>query len=304
MDNKYRQALNIEGLSTREKLVVLLLVYHKLCDLLEIYCTGPRVIDSQMNFYYSIFCKLVKKIVKTKEFVDINPPEYIDDLMGDEDIEIIWLYYERKNIYKNLGKIDNLYKLEDFEKVPVPQIIITLINEYKEYATSYLSMKKKCEKNDFKKALRIKQKMFNEPGYSKMKVRLDNKDYFLEINDGEKVIPFKSNKQTSSDDKAKLQYKILRWFFEYGTWVYRNGKLIKRNKEEQDIMSLDHLRQKFRCPSVGAVQKHIYRINKIFKNEKVPLEIVGKNNQYRLIIGNINTQVRIVSRLNYRQKVK
>lgn len=109
---------------------------------------------------------------------------------------------------------------------------------------------------------------------------LDEKNYLLEINNGEKIISFKSKKKGKGLEKETKLFKILYHLWDY-RWIHKNNKVIKKG----DYISLDNLAKN--CESTEAAYKHIQRLNDRFKDEGVAIEIRGENEKYRLIVNKL-----------------
>lgn len=109
--------------------------------------------------------------------------------------------------------------------------------------------------------------------------RLDESNYFLEINNGEKIISFKSKKKGSGLEKETKQFKVLYHLWDF-RWELKDSKVLKKG----DYASLDSLARGSGSESKEAAYKHIQRLNNRFKNEGVAIEIKGENEKYRLII--------------------
>ena len=110
-------------------------------------------------------------------------------------------------------------------------------------------------------------------------VRLDESNFLLEINNGEKIISFKSKKKGEGLEKETKQFKILYHLWDF-CWEIKNSKVIKKG----DYTSLENLVRGSGSESADAAYKHIQRLNIRFKNEGVAIEIKGENEKYRLII--------------------
>ena len=127
-------------------------------------------------------------------------------------------------------------------------------------------------------------------------IRIDKDNYFLEINGGERFVPFRSKKMMKKlkseegltrEEEEHLkrealktkQWKVLfhLWSFH---WEMRGGKVLRRG----DLFTLANLRRMTECETTGAVKQHIKRLNNRFKNEGLSIEIIGENEKYRLII--------------------
>ena len=113
-------------------------------------------------------------------------------------------------------------------------------------------------------------------------IRLDEQNYLLEINKGEKIISFKSKKKGEGLEKETKLFKIL-----FHLWDYRQelkgNKIIKKGS----FVSLDNLKIGSGSKNPKAVYKQIQRLNGRFKKEGVAIEIKGQNEKYHLIINKL-----------------
>ncbi len=109
--------------------------------------------------------------------------------------------------------------------------------------------------------------------------RLDGQNYFLELNNGEEIISFKSKKKGEGLEKETKQFKVLFHLWEF-RWEFKNGKVLKKG----EFVSLDNLAKASNSESTEAAYKHIQRLNTLFKSKGVAIEIMGENEKYRLII--------------------
>lgn len=161
---------------------------------------------------------------------------------------------------------------------------------------------KECEKEYGKKSDFIPAQPNVPPKQIKIKsVRLDEKNYFLEINNGEKIISFKSRKKTNTGDdheelnekereelegeisKTKM-FKVLCALLDF-KWEKINGKIRKTNKETSDTVTLKNLTVSSRCKTEAATRKQIKRLNIKFEKEEIPIYIESKNEKaIRIII--------------------
>jgi hypothetical protein len=110
-------------------------------------------------------------------------------------------------------------------------------------------------------------------------IRLRASGYLLEINNGEKIISFKSKTKSEGLDKETKQFKILMLLWDYH-WELKDGKVLKKG----DFTSLENLKRGSKCPTIEATYQHIKRINNLFKKNNLSIEIKGENEKYRLII--------------------
>lgn len=127
-------------------------------------------------------------------------------------------------------------------------------------------------------------------------IRLDKDNYFLEINGGERFVPFRSKKmmkklkfeegltreeeEHSRREALKTkQWKVLFHLWDF-RWEMKNNKVLRRG----DIFTLENLKRMTGCKTTGAVKQHIKRLNNRFKNDGLTIEIIGDNEKYRLVI--------------------
>jgi len=110
-------------------------------------------------------------------------------------------------------------------------------------------------------------------------VRLDETNYLLEINKGEKFVSFKSKKSGAGLEKETKVFKILFHLWDFRQEVKSGGITLKGNP-----VSLNNLKRGSGCPSDEAVYQHIKRINKLFETKGLSIKIEGENGKYTLII--------------------
>jgi hypothetical protein len=110
-------------------------------------------------------------------------------------------------------------------------------------------------------------------------IRLDEHNYLLEINNGGKIISFKSKKKGEGLGKETKLFKILFHLWDF-RWELKGGNILKKG----NFISLDNLTVGSGGESSTATYKQIQRLNGRFKNEGVAIEIKGENGKYRLII--------------------
>lgn len=127
-------------------------------------------------------------------------------------------------------------------------------------------------------------------------IRLDKDNYFLEINGGERFVPFRSKKMmkklkfeeglTREEEEHSRwealktkQWKVLFHLWDF-RWEMKGGKVLQRG----DIFTLENLKRMTGCKTTGAVKQHIKRLNNRFKNDGLTIKIIGENEKYRLVI--------------------
>lgn len=110
-------------------------------------------------------------------------------------------------------------------------------------------------------------------------IQLDDKNYLLKINKGDKIISFKSKKGEDDLEKETKQFKIL-----YQLWDFRRETKGSRITEQGDYVSLGNLTKGSGSKNTESTYKHIQRLNKRFRENGLAIQIKGKDGKYRLII--------------------
>ena len=127
-------------------------------------------------------------------------------------------------------------------------------------------------------------------------IRMDEDNYLLEVNGGERFLSFRSRKKIKTAEpeeyltpqekehlkrevKKTRQWKVLFYLWDC-RWEVKNNKILRKG----DFFSLANLRRVTGCKTTGAVQQHIKRLNGRFKYEGLAIEITGENEKHRLII--------------------
>lgn len=111
-------------------------------------------------------------------------------------------------------------------------------------------------------------------------IRLSESQYLLEINNGERIIPFKSKKQKDEEDKKTKMFKILCHLWNYRTEFKNNKNIVK----ESDWVTIENLKRNSGCESVDATYKQIKRLEMKLKKNDLPIKIEAINEKYRLVI--------------------
>jgi len=127
-------------------------------------------------------------------------------------------------------------------------------------------------------------------------IRMDEDNYLLEINGGERFLSFRSRKKIKNVEteeyltpqekdhlkrevKKTKQWKVLFYLWDC-RWEMKNNKVLRRG----EFFSLANLNRVTGCKTTGAVQQHIKRLNTLFKKGGLLIEIIGENEKYRLVI--------------------
>ncbi len=110
-------------------------------------------------------------------------------------------------------------------------------------------------------------------------IRVDASNYMMEINNGEKILSFKSKRGAHDLDKETKAFKILYHLWDFH-WEMKNNEVLRKG----DFASLANLKRGTGCRTNGAVYQHIKRLNGRFRDEGLSIEISGENEKYRLVI--------------------
>ncbi|MEW6407785.1 MAG: hypothetical protein AB1465_03785 [Patescibacteria group bacterium] len=233
---------------------------------------------------------LIQKIYERNKFLD-------------KDTDIIFLL--DKHSSSDFGRIQILKTLQELERENFIHIVGFQIYDPENYIIKiaktlanikdypYLSLRAKISitkkfkerikkiNDDFLKSLKTTNKPIIKtlPNISIKNAQLDEKNYILEINNGEKILSFKSKKKGVGLEKETKQFKILYHLWDF-RWELKDNKVIKRG----DFVSLDNLVKNCGSKSNEAAYKHIQRLNNRFQKEGIAIEIKGENEKYRLII--------------------
>lgn len=253
-----------------------------------------------LTYFKSFSGDNIKKIKVTADIIyselEINKkitPQEIKDRYHelDEDTGEVYKYFTNSNYVLDVGqalqnkglewsetsklleKIGDAFKFFD-QSTPLPN---------PHYPPDYFRIGITSKENFdfFYKQLSkfVSQKNQGAREFIKIKdVRLDVENYLLEINNGEKLIYFKSRKNSKELDKETKRFKVLALLWEF-RWELKDNKVIKKG----DFFTLDNIRRNTKIVSDDAVRKQIERLNNIFKEEKVPVEIEGQE-RCRLVI--------------------
>ena len=116
--------------------------------------------------------------------------------------------------------------------------------------------------------------------YKVKSFRLNESQYLLEINNGERVISFKSKKGKEGLEKETKLFKILCHLWEFRTEFKNNKRIIGEN----DWATIENLKRASGCKSIGATYKQIKRLENNFKENNFPIKIEVANEKYRLVI--------------------
>ncbi|MFA5095687.1 MAG: hypothetical protein WC447_03460, partial [Candidatus Paceibacterota bacterium] len=110
-------------------------------------------------------------------------------------------------------------------------------------------------------------------------ITLNQENLMIEINNGEKIISFKSRKSKGENEETKF-FKIVYHLWEFREEIDKNNKIIV----EGDWITISNL-AKGAESTEGATLKNISRLKDKFSKEGVPIEIRASNNgRYKLII--------------------
>jgi sulfur relay (sulfurtransferase) DsrC/TusE family protein len=276
-------------------LSLLRLYYSKLLKIIEAFCGAGSYIawrNESLNGMYTILKNFIEKILERGDFQELakNYPALFESLIGDiEDADMVWEISMSKEAYAFLGKIEKLYVLSgspQFQLTPELESMIKSID-------SVIAAHKEEIKRSFQRFMEAAEKnkhLFGpETGEQKPKsiqiknIRLDERGYYLDINNGEKIVSFKKKREKEGLEKETKQFKILVFLWDY-RYEMRGSRNVRIDKERSDVISVENLYKNSSSKSIEATKQHIKRLNTLFKKEGLPVEIEGKEENYRLII--------------------
>ncbi len=108
---------------------------------------------------------------------------------------------------------------------------------------------------------------------------LDERNYLLEINSGEKILSFKRKKGGSKLEKETKVFKVL-----YHLWDFHRETKGDKILEEGNYALLENIKIGSGCLTKEATYQHIKRLNTRFQEENLPIHIEGKDEKYLLVI--------------------
>lgn len=101
----------------------------------------------------------------------------------------------------------------------------------------------------------------------------------LEINHGEKNLSFYPRKISLNKGDGTKTFKILSVL-----WEKREEKKGKKTSRNGDFISATNLKRLSGCQNDDAVYQHIKRLNARFAKEGLKIKIVGRKNEFRIMI--------------------
>jgi hypothetical protein len=111
---------------------------------------------------------------------------------------------------------------------------------------------------------------------------LDESNYLLMINNGEKTIRFNAKKKSATRKEETKAFIILRHLWE-SRWEIKNGKQKMTDHNTPSVL-IANLTRLSGCPNDEATRKHIIRLNNRFKKEKVPIKIEKENTHCKIMV--------------------
>lgn len=110
-------------------------------------------------------------------------------------------------------------------------------------------------------------------------IKLDERNYQLNINRGQKIISFSSKRKLEGLEKEVKLFKILAHLWEFRREIKR-GKMITGGNFEP----IENLQKTSGSKSIGATKKAVSRLNSLFEEENMPIKIDSPRYKYRLAI--------------------
>jgi hypothetical protein len=114
-------------------------------------------------------------------------------------------------------------------------------------------------------------------------VRLDTDRYLLVVNDGERVVAFKSKRHRKGLDKETKLFKILALLFDFR--LEKKGEKILHSKNlKPDYTSLKNIASNSGSPTPEAAYRNIKRLNGYFEENGLSMWIEKHGNDCRLVV--------------------
>lgn len=283
--NTLNNEFEIEKLNYDESLYLLRELYLKVYSILKLYFNnGITITNVGLNLYYTLFQQMIDYVLKLNNFSNLRKiaPELYISLIGDiEDMGILWETTKEVEILNFLSLIESEFIKNGMLTSKLPKDILEAFNNVDVILNKY--------KQDLKKA---KKQLFDNSNLENEitieSIRLDEDGCFLDINKGEKIIIFKSNKGNRNTKIKTKDFIVLDALFGKKRFVTKDSKL----KEEGDTISLDNLRKLSSSPSIEALNQSIKRLRKKFEVNNIPITIKKMGDAYMLIVGESTKKVR------------
>ncbi|MBI2063301.1 MAG: hypothetical protein HYT61_03655 [Candidatus Yanofskybacteria bacterium] len=114
-------------------------------------------------------------------------------------------------------------------------------------------------------------------------VRLDTDRYLLVVNDGERVVAFKSKRHKKGLDKETKLFKVLVLLFDFR--LEKKGEKILHSKNlNPDYTSLKNIAGNSGSPTQEAAYRNIKRLNGYFEENGLSIWIEKHGNDCRLVV--------------------
>jgi len=114
-------------------------------------------------------------------------------------------------------------------------------------------------------------------------IRLDIDRYLLIVNDGERIIAFKSKRHKKGLDKETKLFKVLALLFDFRL-EKKNGKIIHSKNLNPDYTSLKNIAGNSGSPTPEAAYRNVKRLNGYFEENGLSMWIEKHSNDCRLVV--------------------
>jgi len=111
--------------------------------------------------------------------------------------------------------------------------------------------------------------------------RLDDSDFSLVINHGDRRVPFKSRKRKAWSEKPTKMFEILAYLFQYRRETKKDNK---KHDDLSEYISLENIMTKSGCATEEAVYQHIKRLNDCFHDNGLRMVIKTENGKCLLVV--------------------
>ena len=255
-----------------EALYLLKVFYKKALDMIDAVALNHFFnIDSILNDYYISTLFIIKELLKRNDLEHLRngTGKIFPSIIGHSDIDTEW-ELGRDDAYDFLSQIEINWRESGKPNITIPKELQEKFDDIDRAISNFKDYTIKADRTlmeDYGKKVEIKQ------------LRLDDKNYLLEINSGKIIISFKSKKGKQGLEKETKLFKLLFLLWDY-RWEVKNGKITLKG----DYATLENLKRGSGSVSTEATHKAITRLNELFQDKGVPISIEGKNESYRLVV--------------------
>jgi len=251
---------NYKNYKTKETYNVLDAIF----NLQKITPDGNLIVYKIDKFFNKKIGKPLKEDEIIHDFQNWGVLKIEDKYVDDGDL----IYY-----LKILPKFKKVYKDYYPDAPDIPDIPETNTFNVYNVSNTYNNVSNAPNKDNLPDAL-------DSDPYKVKSLQLNESQYLLEINDGERFIPFKSKKGKEGIEKETKLFRILYHLWDFRTEFKNNKKITGENY----WVTIENLKIESGCESIDATYKQIKRLENKLKKNNLPIQIDATNGKYRLVV--------------------